>query len=262
MSLNGKQKTEIASLQKIIRQYQGVARTSKSSEILYRTKIDLKKAKDRLQFLCPAGIPTELIQSYEENLQKATLENTIKNYSMLSHFPILKISPHCENDDINFLSTIIQTWDNCLSPAISDQYIILDFSISPERDVFHRQVENIKWQMKTLIDTIEDYHSATQQNSKIQLLEIKTRQSRNFLHIGSIFIKELINFWSKVYKDILKKGHLCINLNEKVTFEKKLNIFISLNNQKIIDILKMLITYLEEALEVLNPPNIEKYDSN
>ena len=254
MNLTDKQKTEVTSLQKIIKQCEGITRTSQNSDILKRVKIDLKKAKDRLNYLCPEGVPAELLSSDKVVVKKQTLEMIIQNYSILSQFTIQKLSPHCDNNDTNLLATIIRTWDASLSPALSDQHVTLDFSITSERDAFHVEIENLKWQMKTLAHSIEDYTLAVRQESKIQLHELKTRQSRNFMITGSNFIKKLHQFWRMVYENSVNEGYLCTNLEDVVHFSLDVETVPLLEGQTVTNVLKILTTYLQEALEVLNPP--------
>ncbi len=256
MDLTNEQRAEVTSLQKVVKQCEGVIRTSQNSEILRRVKVDLKKAKDRLEYLCPEGIPAKLVSSGKVSEKRPTLEAIIKNYSIISQFPIQKLSPNCENDDINFLTTIIRTWDMRLSPALSEQYVTLDFSIVSERDAFHVEIENLKWQMKTLADSIEDYTLAVRPESKEQLREIKVRQSRSFITTGSNFLKKLYNFWNRVYQDAVNTGYLCTNLNSVLHLGPGLEVLPFLEGQTITDVLKVLTTYLQEALSLLNPPNI------
>ena len=254
MNLTNEQQTEVTSLQKIIKQCEGITRTSQNSDILRRVKIDLKKAKDRLNYLCPEGVPAELLSSHKVVTQKRTLETMIQDYSILSQFAIQKLSSHCDNDDTNLLATIIRTWDASLSPALSDQHVTLDFSIISERDAFHTEIEHLKWQMKTLARSIEDYTLVIRQDSKIQLHELKTRQSRNFMITGSNFLKKLHHFWRMVYENAVNEGYLCANLEDVVHFNLGVETVPLLEGQTVTNVLKILTTYLQEALEVLNPP--------
>ena len=258
MGLSDQKKTEVTNLQKIIKQCEGIVRTSQNAAIQHRVKIDLKKAKERLEFLCPDGIPDELVYSDKREAKKVNLREVIKEYSMLAHFPLEKISPHCEDDDVNLLSTIIKTWDSQLSPAVSDQHIKLDFSMSSEREYFHREIENLKWQMKGLGDSIEDHFLMIREDAKDQLREMKLRQSRNFINTGSTFLKRLRNFWLKVHENIQQGGSLCMNCDDLITFDKNLEVFALLDKKPIREVVEMLTIYLEEALEVLNPPDIKK----
>ena len=258
MGLSDQKKTEVTNLQKIIKQCEGIVRTSRNDAILHRVKIDLKKAKERLEFLCPDGIPDELVYSDKRKTRKVNLREVIKEYPMLAHFPLEKISPQCEDDDVNFLSTIINTWDSQLSPAFSDQHIKLDFLMSSEREYFYREVENLKWQMKGLRDSIEDYFLMPREDAKDQLREMKLRQSRSFINTGSAFLKRLKNFWLKVHEDIQQGGNLCMNHDDLILFDKNLEVFPLLDKKPIREVVEMLTIYLEEALEVLNPPDIKK----
>ena len=93
---------EIIKLQKIIKQCEGIVRTSRNPQTLQRLKIDLKKAKDKLDYLCPDGVPNNLTYTNEPQEVKVDIHSQLQSYVYLPLFPVHKLSPHCEKDEINF----------------------------------------------------------------------------------------------------------------------------------------------------------------
>ena len=241
-------------LQKVIKQWEGIIRTSRNPETLHRVKVDFKKAKDRLEYLCPDGIPDSLVYKTEDvQSQKVDINSIIQSYTYLSLFPIQRLSPHCEDENINFLSTSIHVWDVEFSPSLSDQHIKLDFSMSSERDSHYGIISNLKRQVKTLSDIIEDIHSTVREESKAQLRNMKSRHARQFTTECSSFFQKSSEFWSIVDSDIRIGGNICTNPDDSIYFNERIEVKTFLDQKVVSEAIGITEGYAKEVLDLVKP---------
>ncbi|MDH5716359.1 MAG: hypothetical protein OEZ22_01835 [Spirochaetia bacterium] len=262
MSLTEEQKEEVKRLQTLAKQYEGIIKTSRNSEQLNRAKIDLKKIRDRIDTLCPDGIPANLLTE-KNTSQKPNINQTIEKYEVLSRFSVEKASPHCEDDEINLLSSIIKVWEAEFLSALAESHIKLDFSTSNERDSHYATLENVKRQLKILTDTIEDYHAANREDMKLQLRDMKQRYTRHFLNEGALLIKKYHEFWKVVREDIVTGGNRCLNKDDKIEYNIKFEKPTFLEGLPVSQVIKISEQFLSEAISALRLPNIpSKYGEN
>ena len=254
MELTHNQKEEIRNLQKAVKQYEGILRISRDPESIARTRANLKKVKDKLDILCPNGVPIDLIYSEEEKSpSKVNTNDTFNGCAILSKFLLQKASPHCEDRELNILATLIRVWDINFSPVLIDQYVRLDFSTSAERDSHFNLLEGIKRRLKVVGDSIENFHLATKENAKIQLREVRSRYIHNFLIDGTAFIKKIKDFWSIVLNDIKQDGMRCMNANEIIKLDPSFETPTYLDKKTVAKVIEMACLFLEEGLELIGP---------
>ena len=257
MELTNEQKEEVIRLDKLRKQYEGLIKTSRNADQLHRSKIDLKKIYDRLQELCPDGVPASL--SGGGNLTGSSPRNVndrLVDYEILSEFKVGRITPNCDDDEINLLGMIMKIWEEEFIPALLDSHTKLDFSFSSERDSHYSILENLKRQQKLLINSIEDYSAASREDLKAQLREMKQRHARHLMHESAVFLKKVIQFWKTVKDDIQHGGMGCTNKNEEILFDRKFETATYLNHRTVERAISMAVTFLTEALEVLNLPEL------
>ena len=248
------QQEEVLKLQKIIKQCEGIIRTSRNPATLQRIKVDLKKAKDRLDYLCPHGIPESLTYKTENTQsQKVDINSQIQSYTYLSLFPVRKLSVHCEDESVNFLFTSIDVWDTEFSPSLADQHVKLDFSMSSERDSHYTLISGLKRQIKTLADIIEDVHAAIREESKAQLRDMKVRHARQFTTDSSAFFQKNSEFWSTISNDIQASGSMCTNPDDIIRFDGRLQVKTFLDQKTVHEAIHTTEAYIKEVLDVIKP---------
>jgi len=249
---------EIQKLQKLVKQYEGLIRISRNTEQLNRTKVELKKIKDRLEILCPNGVPDNLV--IETTLAGASSKRDpheiLKSKPTLSDFPFQKACKHCDDVDVNLLHTILNVWEEEFVPAMGDAHIQLEFSLANERDAHYSNLENIKRQLKILVDTTEDYTNASKEDMKVQLREMRQRYTRHYLQEGYNFLKKIREFWNKLSNDVQSGGTLCMNKDDMIHFNKKFETATYLNGLSAKDIIVKGFIFLCEAIEILNIPSL------
>lgn len=255
MAISPEQKAELLKLQKLVRQYEGIIRTSRNSEQLTRTKRDLKKLYDQIELLSPGGIPDELHE--DTNIHKApTLNEKINDTKTLKLFGVKKCSIHCDEDDINILSSTLQTWETEFSPALSEGHVRLEFSLSQERDSHYALVETSKRTLKTYTQILDDLSRATRDDVKMQLRDMKTRYMRTYLKDTYAIVKKLQDFWAVILRDAQIGGTLCMNPEDFIEFDRRLEKAEFLNNKSVKEAIEIAVSLLQEALNLVHIPEL------
>lgn len=251
MALTEAQKQEILKLQKILKQYEGILRTSRDPEQISRAKKEIKKIQDQIELIAPGGISEEELSTHQEQKK----EN--KSYLVLKDFPIQKASPFCDDPEVNLLNTALLVWEKEFVPAQGDLHTKLDFSWSQERDSHYAILENCKRHLKSLTDTLESYQKATREDLKMQLRDMRQRYTRHFLQEGGQFLRKLRDFWRKVQADIKENGTRCLNKDDTIYFDRKLEQATYFHNKKVREMVDITVTFLEEVLQELNIPELK-----
>ena len=257
MELTPGQRDEVLKLQKVIKQCEGILRISKDTSSISRTRDSLKQARERLDYLCPRGVPSDLIYEEKKVAPKLSINEMFSGCVILSSFSVQKASLYCEDKEVNILTTVVRVWDSEFAPVLAGQHVKLDFSTSVERDSHFSVLENIKRQLKSVGDVISNFHFATGESAKMQLQEIKIRYTRNFLISGVAFIKQIKEFWSNVLKDIKQNGIQCLNVNDIIQIDPALEKPTYLNKKTVAKAIETACLFLEEGLELIRPPDFK-----
>lgn len=248
MALTEEQKQELLKLQKVLKQYEGILRTSKNPEQISRTKKEIKKIQDQIEMIAPGGLSEDIVVSNRSSASPSV------SYVVLKDFPIQKASPTSDDEDVNLLHTILLAWEKEFLPAQGDSHTKLDFSLSVERDSHYTILENCKRHLKSLTDTIESYHQAGREDLKAQLRDMKQRYTRHFLQEGYQFLKKVKEFWKKVEDDINQNGMRCLNKDETIVFNKKFEQATYFQGKTVREMIKIVNIFLDEAIAALNIP--------
>lgn len=253
MALTEEQTQEVLKLQRLDKQYEGLIRTSRNAEQQKRAKIELKKIRDRIDELCPDGVPADLNAVAAPVVSEA---DRLNSYTVLSKFSIQKASPNSDNNDVNLMYTVLQVWENEFIPGTGDGHLKLDFSLSSERDSHYAILENQKRYLKQLVDTVEDYAAATRDDFKLQLRDMKDRYTRHYLGEGATFLKRIREFWKKIHEDIQQGGHACMNKNDVVKFDRRFEGATFLEGYPVPKLVETAYIFVKEAIDALNLPDI------
>jgi hypothetical protein len=258
MSLTEAQQTELLTLQKLSRQYEGIIRTSRNSEQLSKAKIELKKIRDKMESIAPAGSGDKFLQANASAGvtygKKKGIEDIGDNYPTLAKMPMNRITPNSDELEINILGSVISAWENTFYPALGK--VKLDFALSAERDSHFSVLEGLKRQMKILVETVEDYQRAVREDSKAQLRDMRTRQQRQFMFDGGIFLKKIQEFWKVVYEDIQANGPKCFNKDDTIQVDSRLEASNYFQGKSVRETARFTVMFLHEAIDALNLPDI------
>src|SRR5688572_76097 len=97
MPLSEAQQTELLTLQKLYRQYEGIIRTSRNAEQQNKAKIELKKIRDKMDGIGPGGEADRFLAGNPGGGvtygKKKSLEDLGEHYPTLAKLPMVRITP-------------------------------------------------------------------------------------------------------------------------------------------------------------------------
>lgn len=258
MSLSEAQKTELLTLQKLSRQYEGIIRTSRNLEQQNKAKIELKKIRDKIESIAPGGAADQFLAANPAAAptygKKKSIEDIGETYPTLGKMPMTRITPNSDELEVNILGSVLNAWENTFYPALGK--IKLDFALSAERDTHFTILESLKRQMKILVETIEDFNRAVREDSKAQLRDMRTRQQRQFMFDGGTFLKKIHEFWRSVYEDIQANGPKCFNKDDTIMVDTRLETANYFHGRSVRETARFTVMFLHEAIEALNLPDL------
>ena len=260
MGLSPVQITELEKMKKLERTYDGIVKTSRNADQLQRAQIELKKIKDRISEIDPVGLyrETESVQS-----QKSTVSlNPFAEFEMLSRFQLQRASTHSSDADINMMFSIINAWESVFMTALFDKHVKLDYSLNSERDTHYAILANVKRYLKTLIETIEDHQTATREDAKLQLVEMKRRYSRQFLNEGAAYIRKIKTFWENIDMDVKGHGTKCTNREDRIVYDSRFETESFLKGETVETVIHKATVFLTEAIKVLRLPELPEKKNN
>ncbi|HRP68400.1 MAG TPA: hypothetical protein PLY93_02600 [Turneriella sp.] len=258
MPLSEAQKTELLTLQKLARQYEGIIRTSRNADQQGKAKIELKKIRDKIEAIAPGGAADEFLAANPQQTggygRKKELEDLTSTYPTLAKMPMARITPNSDELEINILGSVLMAWESTFYPALGK--IKLDFALSAERDSHFTVLESLKRQMKILIETIEDVQRAVREDSKAQLRDMRLRQQGQFMFDGGSFLKKVYEFWKAVYEDIQANGPKCFNKDDSIIVDTRLEVANYFHGKSVRETARFTVMFLHEAIEALNLPDL------
>jgi hypothetical protein len=145
--------------------------------------------------------------------------------------------------------------------ALFDKLVKLDYSLNSERDTHYAFLANVKRYQKTLIETLEDYHSATREDAKLQLAEMRRRYSRQYMNEGAAYLRKLKSFWEGIDSDVKAHGTKCTNREDRLSFDSRFESESFLKGETVESVIHKAVIFLNEAIRVLRLPELpEKKD--
>ena len=262
MILTKEEKTELRKLVKIKTQYEGTYKISSNSEQKERIRRDLFQIQKKLERFFPEGIPNNLKELIEKEEIEEPITNTVVRTDednvtliikqLLETEPIIKLSRNCDNKNVNILFTVIKLWEREFKNAMSDSHIKLEFTYNTERDTLNRQLDIIN---RDIVRLIEIFESPTHQGS---IVEIKNKQTRTFLQHGFRYFKDTKIFWKHIAKIIVEENIGCLNLKDKLIFNRSFESNTLLSNKSILEGIQMTVIFLQIAIQYMDLPVIDQ----
>ncbi|MCE9500224.1 MAG: hypothetical protein K8R21_06975, partial [Leptospira sp.] len=121
-------------LQKAVTQLENILKTSRNDEQRIRVSQDIRKYREKMQKISPDGMPDNLNVPVQPSQSALDSAKPGKRSGMLDSFPVMKISPNSNDQEINFIGTLVNVLDLEFLPVLGDSHIKLDFSHATERD--------------------------------------------------------------------------------------------------------------------------------
>lgn len=275
MALTNEQIIELQKYQKLIGMLEYIQSHSKNPVQKKRAGKELEKYKKKILTISPDGIPDNVYKStfasvkqeQAGNKEQAESKETPskdqiikkKKKDVLENLVVMKISPHSNDNEINFLATLLGVLETEYLPAISDSHLKLDFSHSTERDAVFKVMENTRRNMKVLTETIEDYAACEKQDHKEQLGRMKNKQSRLFIAEAGDVFQQFRDFLNKILRENEDTGgSVILNMTEPINFNPKFERATILEGKTVIEGVEQFLEFTNAALAHINIPNIKR----
>jgi len=268
-------------IEMILKKLEGVYKTTSNPVQRERVFKEICEVKKILESIPEDGIisdkDSEVIINLEENFpnvsqevsnseenkseeNKETTEQTTKKYETIADVKIKPLHPLCNNDDVNFLATMFNEFEDEYWGAISDYHLDLDYNHSNKRDTFFNKLENNKRLIKELIKIYEQMEHTTRQEFKAQLQSMANKQERTFIIEAVNYFYALRDFLILLVENYDSNGNIILNADDIIKFEKLYGEK-KLSGLKVIDAVKRTLLFLNEVLDFINLPNLYKKSS-
>jgi predicted ester cyclase len=262
-TLTNDQILELQKMQKLLSMLEKISSSSKNDDQKKRVVKDIQKYKNKILAISPEGIPQN-IQNFtvhnklESKQNNASIDSTEDDSSLLSNIPVMKISPHSHDNEINYIGSLISFMENEFVTILSDSHTKFDFSHASERDALMKTLENLRRTIKVLTETVEEYALSEKQDFKEQLGRMKNKQSRIFISEAGEMFKAFRDFLFKVIDSIDTGVIVVMNLNEKLHFNPKFEQATVYEGKEVHFALRKFYEYTLAVIKSLNIPSLKK----
>jgi hypothetical protein len=208
---------ELNRINKLIRQFESVYRTTVDETQKERVTSELKRLKQYREkmksFHVLEEVEDEIATEYDEYASYPFLKS-------LRGRPGNNQSPEsCSDTETANLSLYISFFESQILNLLSETKLKLDFKYSLERDSFYHRVENLRRQLEDFIDDtarIDKYEGPHGEEMKMR----NFKKKRNLILEADRVFRRLMNFAGELLSDIDEEGLKCLNSDERVTFDK------------------------------------------
>lgn len=255
-------KAETKGIVKSIRMLEGVLKSSPDPKQRGRVKKEIDTLRDRLAAMYPdddpAAVEEAIVRDFIEPLNGEVHVRDFSNLEFLKDVVIEKISSYRDDQEVNEAGSIMKYFEERIWGVISDQHTKLDFSNAGERDTLYRKLDQCSRSFKIFCQTIEDIEKTKSSEYISQLNMMRVKQARVFLYDISEFFKNARDFITAIVSESEFGGSIITNPDELVEYAdyEKYKTF---DGWKVVDALKYMKNFLNDALRVIKVPDIKKY---
>ncbi|MCK4778358.1 MAG: hypothetical protein KAS39_08245, partial [Actinomycetia bacterium] len=158
--------------------------------------------------------------------------------------------------EVNLIQYILNEFEMEYWGVLSDYHLRLDYNKSFERDKFYNLLEKLKRSLSEFLKIVEDYHSAAVQSYKSNLKSMMLKARHSLLVETGTFIDSVKVFLDILIKDNADGGNLILNPTDKLNFDKIMGKK-KLEGMEVIDGLKFVNKFINEAIVILNIPDLK-----
>ncbi|BDA78101.1 hypothetical protein LPTSP3_g10310 [Leptospira kobayashii] len=253
MPLTQEQILELTKLQKMLRHLEKIERNAKNDTQKERVAFDIERYRRRVQEVSPEGVPENLDQAMQN--VKARAENPGTKHKVISQYPVMKITPNANDTEINQIGTLVNIMDLEYIPVVGDAHIKFDYSHATERDSVLKYMENLRRNMKILIETIEEYAAADKQEFREQLSRMKNKQSRIFIAESYETFVKFQEFLHSVNDEIKEGNNVIMNMEEPIKFNPRFEKATMLEGRSIMEALREFQQFVDESVDLIKLPS-------
>jgi hypothetical protein len=247
---------------KSIKLLEGVHKTTSDPKQRARVKKDLESLRLSLQKMYPSAVIKELEDAiYSETMvaRRNPAGTDTEAHVALRDVEFEQVSPYPSDEEINRAASIMKHFSEKVWGVISDQHTKLDFSNSGTRDALYRKLEQCGRSLELFTQTIADIGRSRSPEYSSQLQMMRIKQGRVFLFDLHEFFKETREFVAALMSDAEFGGTMVLNHDEIVSYAEYENHH-TFAGYSVIEALKRLRLFIEESLDVINLPEIKKFE--
>lgn len=250
-----KPEEELKSINKLIRQFESVYRSSSDPYQLDRVSKELKRLKKY----------REKLESFHvidsEELAEPQLQDELEDFPYLGD--LVEQDTRSEDDAeldlfgkelLRFLLYLIFFEKEFLT-FLSEKRLKLDFKHSIERDSFYHRFGSISHRLKDFKEDAARIDSFGGTHEK-EMRQRSFKKKRNLFLDGDRFFRSLVKFSKDLIEDLQEDGLKCLNGNEVMEFDK-LEGNKYLEGVKVEDALVKLGDFCREVVLYLNIPQVK-----
>ena len=242
---------------KSIKLLESVLKTSNDASQKTRVKRDIKDLRLKLGALFPGKDLKDIEEAVYSNIMAMPQKNvtSLEQYKHLKSIDIQNYSGYKEDSEVNEAASVMQFFEKKIWVVISDQHTKLDFSNSGERDTLYRKLDECNRAFKTFRQTIDDIERVRSSEYINQLHMMRIRQGRLFLFEIHQFFKSAKEFIVNLITNNEAEGNMILNPDTLITYADYEE-YPTYENWTVINALKNMMEFLDEALDLINIPNI------
>ena len=242
---------------KSIKLLESVLKTSTDVSQKSRVKRDIKDLRSKLSVIFPDKDLKDVEEAIYANIMALPPKNVppLEQYKHLNNISIKNYSSYKEDSEVNEAASIMLFFEKKIWVVISDQHTKLDFSNSSERDTLYRKLDECNRAFKTFCQTIDDIEKVRSSEYINQLHMMRVRQGRLFLFEIHQFFKSVREFLADLITNNEADGNMILNPDDLITYADYEE-YSTYENWTVINTLKNMMEFLDEALDLINIPNI------
>lgn len=254
-------KTETKKIVKSIRMLEGVLKSTPDPQQRGRVKRDIDSLRKKLAEMYPDDDVRQVEQAIADDLLAdngaAPDAAGFSRLEALKGIAVEKISPYKDDQELNEAASILRFFQERIWGVISDQHTKLDFSNSTERDALYRKLDQCNRSYKIFIQTIEDINKTKSSEYGNQLNMMRIKQARVFMYDVNDFFKSTRDFVTALISESDFGGVMITNPGDKIAYADYEE-FKTFEGWVVLDALKHMKKFLNEALTIIKLPDIKK----
>ena len=259
-------KVEAAKILKYLKSMETILRTNPNPEQKERVKKDMMRYWNRLREMLPdidfsEQTPEKIASQLDPTLARQEYTSSIEREKkgILDHIPFQKISPNCNDSELNLLYSMLSIIEQEYWPAIYERYCKLDFSHGAARGRLKLKFESILRSMQVIAQIIEDQASGEQTDIYSQLSKTRNRHVRSLMIEVNTYMHELTSFLRSLL-ELSEQNRLALqNANDIIQFDKKFEQASMFEGVTVENALKQ---FLELGISVINHTKLPELKKN
>jgi len=252
MATGSKAQNELESKMLILRQLEGVFRTSTDPEQRRRVAREIKQIKNSISNL----------QSILSVQQKYGLSSSVDEdegeeiFKTLNRIPVEKFLKGSRDSEMQALISYVEFYEKNYLPVLSEYYMKLDYNHSMKRDTFYPRYMELKKIMKEYVYEVEvqigeEYNSIAVYKDKSIVYKLR----QQYLMLLDKYYKELKVFLEELLEDHSSGGSIVLNPLDFINMSE-FEVDRKLDGYTVINGILEICSFCDEIIQFLAIPNL------